>query len=350
MRLASAFAALILISFCSAFDLSPMNPSPGDRITLKGQASPGELVSFRSSFSMALPVSGGQYEYETEVEIPQKPNRFTIRAKDVKNFNAGVKLGIWITKGFEANGGVASISHADVPPGRYYLKMFGEALPGAKDVAVSVVAETAVKADSQGHYVMTIDTSGIPTGEYRIEGAGDTKTINLGSSSESVNAGKSVEKGGTEPSYSEGGFSAESTKGLGITSEVVKWYAEKIGMECRNESQYAEAEKLLRKRLAGGYWLVIAKGQPLTEEAGNCEQKYCLVRGIDACRECRQKDMVLKGVQPPANGSLRGNSAASRDVNKTVLPKAAEEKGGFISKFVSIIEWIEGILGIHPGG
>lgn len=351
MKLASALAALFLISLCSAFDLSPMNPTPGDRITLKGSASPGEQVSFRSSFSMDLPVSGGQYDYETEVEIPQKPNRVTVSAENVKDFNAGVKLGIWITKGFEAKGGVASISHADVPPGRYDLKMFGEALPGAKNIPVRVAAETTVKADSQGRYIMSIDTSGIPPGEYRIEGAGDTKIIHLGSSSESVVSGKSIQKEATGSGYVEEKLeSTENPKSVEITPEVVRWYAEKTGMECSNESQYAEAERLLRKRLSGGYWLVIAKGQPLTEEAGNCEQKYCLVRGIDACRECRERDLILKGVRPTGNGSLGGTPADSRDAKKANIPKAAEETGGLAGGIMGIVEGIEGFLGIHPGG
>jgi len=143
MRAIIVLTIFILVSLCSAFDLSPSNPSSGDRITLSGSASPGELLSFRSSFSMNLPVSGGQYEYETAVEIPQKPNRFAVTAKNVKNLGVGVKMGIWITKEFPASSGTASISHADVPPGRYNLKMYGEALPGSSSVPVEVVAETS---------------------------------------------------------------------------------------------------------------------------------------------------------------------------------------------------------------
>ena len=79
---------------------------------------------------MNLPVTAGKYEYETTVEIPQKPNRFTVAARNVEDFNAGVKLGIWITKSFKADGGTARISQGDVPPGRYNLKMFGRGSAG----------------------------------------------------------------------------------------------------------------------------------------------------------------------------------------------------------------------------
>jgi hypothetical protein len=181
MKLAVWLLALALISIASAFEVSPANPSPGEDIIIDGTSAPNEEVRLRSSFQMDLPVSGGKYEYETSVLIPQKPNRFTVTARNVRDMSAGVKMVIWITKRFEASGGVATISQADVPPGRYNLKMFGEALPGATDVPVKVVAETAVRADSEGRYSLAIDTSGIPAGDYHIEGDGDSKTVRIGS-------------------------------------------------------------------------------------------------------------------------------------------------------------------------
>jgi hypothetical protein len=92
-------------------------------MVLTGIAKPGSQLSFQSSFTMNLPVTAGKYEYEATVEIPQKPNRFTVAARNVQDFNAGVKFGIWITKSFKASGGTASISQGDVPPGRYNLKI-----------------------------------------------------------------------------------------------------------------------------------------------------------------------------------------------------------------------------------
>ena len=49
----------------------------------------------------------------------------------------------------------------------------------AAKVPVDVVAETTIEADAQGGYSMVINTSGIPDKEYRIEGAGDVKTMRL---------------------------------------------------------------------------------------------------------------------------------------------------------------------------
>jgi hypothetical protein len=91
-----------------------MNPGPGEEIAISGIADPNEEVRLHSSFQMDLPVLGGRYEYETSVEIPQKPNRFTVTARNVKDLSAGVKMVIWITKRFEASGGVATVSQSDV--------------------------------------------------------------------------------------------------------------------------------------------------------------------------------------------------------------------------------------------
>lgn len=301
MRFAAALALLLIIaiiSLSSAFDVSPSNPQPGDKITLTGIASPGEIVNLRSSFQMDLPVSGGRYEYATSVEIPQKPNRFTVTARNVKDLNAGVKMVIWITKRFQSQGGVATISHADVPPGRYNLKMFGDASDGASTVPVKVEAETGVKADSTGSYSLVIDTSGIPAGDYSIEGGGDSKTIRIGSASATPSArysgSGSESSGGESSSDTSYSYTTESPKSVSITPEIIRWYAAKTGLNPDDPDKYAEAEKNLRNRLKGGYWLVIAKGSPMTEEAGNCDEDYCLVRGIDACTTCREKDTLIK--------------------------------------------------------
>ncbi|HUS75057.1 MAG TPA: hypothetical protein VMY43_03515 [Methanothrix sp.] len=336
-----------LLSICSAFDLSPAHPSPGDKITLTGTASPSEEVSLRSSFTMNLPVAAGQYEYETSVEIPQKPNRFKVTARNVQDFNAGVKLGIWITKSFPASSGTASISQSDVPPGRYSLKMFGEAQPGSTVVPVEVVAETKIAADSSGKYTLDIDTSGIPAGDYRIEGAGDSKTIHLGGAglvSTSTSSNGNGWSGDGDDNNNKASSAKQAAKPVPINRETVSWYAQQTGLTIENSSQYDEAEKLLKKRLSGGYWKIIARGDPLTEEAGDCLQEYCLVRGVDACTICREKDIILNGNQSSKysdRNELRPSSSPKNQSQQTAEPM--EEKG-LLSRFT---DWISGLLGMH---
>ncbi len=327
---------IVVISVGLAFELSPENPASGQEVTLTGTAKPGEELSFQSSFTMNLPVTGGEYEYETIVQVPQKPNRFTVLANNVQDFYAGVKFGIWITKNFQASGGAARISQADVPPGRYNLKMFGKALPGTIQVPVNIEAQTQVKADSAGIYKLVIDTTGIPAGDYRIQGAGDVKTIRLGGGSASASPSVDIK----ELASSE----KQVSKPVEINREIVEWYAGQIDFEIKNASQYDEVEKLLEKRLSGGYWKIVGKGEPLAEEAGNCLEKYCLVRGTDACDICREKDIILKGGQPSLLSSRNDTGLPVLSDNQSSSQSAeSEQSSGFLSK---VADWIGGLLGM----
>lgn len=181
MKILASLAILALITVGFALDASPMNPDPGEKVMITGFAKPGEAVRLSSSFEMNLPVEAGRYEYVANgVEIPQKPNRFSVTARNVEDLNVGIKMGIWLNMPIKASGGTASVSRADVPPGRYTLKMFGNAKEGASDVSVSVSAETTVYADSDGSYRLAIDTTGIPEGDYRVQGAGDLIVLGIG--------------------------------------------------------------------------------------------------------------------------------------------------------------------------
>jgi hypothetical protein len=344
----------VFISLGLSFEISPANIKPGEEMVLTGIAKPDSQLSFQSSFTMNLPVTAGKYEYEATVEIPQKPNRFTVAARNVQDFNAGVKFGIWITKSFKASGGTARISQGDVPPGRYNLKIFGTALPGSTEIPVTVEAETQVKADSAGKYNLAIDTSGIPAGDYRIAGAGDTKVIRLGDgSSSSVSTSSEVagESKGAGSKESDSGKATgekasieQTTKPVEINQETVHWYARQIGLKYENSSQNDTAKKLLEERLRGGYWKIIARGEPLTEEAGNCQEEYCLVRGVDACTTCRDRDLVLRGSTSSNDSSINATPLPAIP-SKQSPPQATEpvQTKSFVSMF---LDWIRQMLGL----
>jgi hypothetical protein len=374
-----AFAIIFSITLAAVMPIDAIEATlSGSTVSVTGTASPGEQVSMRSSFTMNLPVSGGQYEYETSVEIPQEPNRFQVTARNVQDFNAGVKMGIWITKRFQANGGTASISHANVPSGRYNIKLFGEAQPGSSQVPIEVAAETQVKADSNGKYSLDIDTSGIPAGEYRIEVAGETKTIQVGGSSPDSSAASSPANTATGISSTASAASQNEDDGTGeeipdqkakpveITSEVIHWYANETGQSIATTGEYQETEKQLRQRIAGGYWKIIRQGDPLTEQAGNCENEFCLIRDKDACTVCRDKDIILKSNQsreaanPVTNNQNRVSQKSNdsknlddvkdlnepQDLNKSQAAKPVQEKG----LVEQIGAWANQLFGTHTGG
>ncbi len=336
-----AFFIFMAISVSLAFDLSPANPTPGQEVILTGTAKPMEELTFQSRFVMNLPVTEGEYEYETTVQVPQKPNRFTISANNVQDFYAGIKFGIWITKNFQVSGGTIRISQSDVPPGRYNLKMFGKALPGSTQVPVNIEAQTQVQADNTGKYELIIDTSGIPAGDYYITGAGDAKTIRLGDGSAAVSS--SID----DKEMDNNGASSKKRvlNPVAINHEIVEWYANQIGLEIKNASQYDEAEDLLNKRLSGGYWRIIAQGEPLTEEAGDCLQKYCLVRGVDACDVCREKDIIVKGGQPSLQSSRNNTSLPAISDNRSSSQSGMiEQRNSFLSTLANWIGRLGSIL------
>lgn len=164
-------------------EIAPKNPEPGDEITISGVASPNQEITMTSSFKDTIQVSAGKYRYDLkDIEVPSKPNRFTVITKNVKNLKVGVKILIWITKSIPASGGVATISHGDVPPGNYDIKIFGDAANGASTVDIDVTASMKTKADSNGNFKAKIGTKGLPPGIYTITAEapdGASKTISV---------------------------------------------------------------------------------------------------------------------------------------------------------------------------
>lgn len=213
MRISALFLIFALMSSVTAFEVTPLTPNLGEGVTIAGVAAPGEEVRLRSSFEMNLPVDNGKYEYvATGVEIPQKPNKLSVVAKNVDDLNVGVKMGIWVTMPVSASGGVASISKSDIPPGRYNLKMFGDALPGAAAVSIRVDAETTVRSGTDGEYELVMDTSGVPAGEYKIRVAGDEKVVIIGQAPDETSRSRS------EPSEASGGEPSARTVGGSLSA------------------------------------------------------------------------------------------------------------------------------------
>ena len=182
----------ILISPGISFELSADSVTAGDNLIITGTSEPNSENTFISSFTMNLPVTSEKYNYETEIKVPNKPNRFSVTARNVQNLDAGMKKGIWITKSFESHDGVVHLSVADIPPGMYRLKVSGNAMPGANEVPITIEAETGVLADSSGSYKLVIDTTGIPESDYLIEGDGDAKTVRIMSKEENRSSASDV--------------------------------------------------------------------------------------------------------------------------------------------------------------
>ena len=183
-----------------------------------------------------------------------------------------------------------------------------------------------------------------------IQGAGDTKTIRLGDSGSAPAPALVGSQGSNNEDADHGAASPEmeAAKPVEINRDTVQWYAAQMGLEIKNTSQYDQTESLLQKRLQGGYWKIIVEGEPLTEQAGDCLEEYCLVRGLDACTVCREKDILLKGDQltRDSSASKSGISAAYGNQSSSSAPMSAEDKG--ITSMIG--EWIGGLLAKLFGG
>ncbi len=180
--------AITTTAAISELEIIPKNPVPGDEIIISGVASPNQEITITSSFYDIRQVSAGKYRYDlNDIEVPLKPNRFSVASMNVKNLRVGVRTEIWITKSINASEGVATISFDDVPHGNYDIKIFGDATNGASTVEIDVTALTEIKADSDGNFKTRIGTKGFPTGEYTITAAapdGASKTITVFSDEE----------------------------------------------------------------------------------------------------------------------------------------------------------------------
>ena len=219
----------ILISPGISFELSADSVTAGDNLIITGTSEPNSENTFISSFTMNLPVTSEKYNYETEIKVPNKPNRFSVTARNVQNLDAGMKMGIWITKSFESHDGVVHLSVADIPPGMYRLKVSGNAMPGANEVPITIEAETGVLADSSGSYKLVIDTTGIPESDYLIEGDGDEKTVRILSKGESSSSASAISEAEKEiAAYKDkieinlSAAASESAGGKSVNEEVSK--------------------------------------------------------------------------------------------------------------------------------
>lgn len=179
--------------------ISPSDPIVGDTLKIQGTAFPEEKIKVEVSFEKEIPVSSeGRYEYLLEgVKVPKGDNtRFTVNASEVKNLHVGVKKVVWVNMRSTASEGFATISKANIPPWTYNkILIDGNALSNSP-VYLEIKASQILKADSDGKFEYSYDTSSIPEGEFRIMIGDVEKIVELNSKEQE----ESVEDISTAPS------------------------------------------------------------------------------------------------------------------------------------------------------
>ena len=69
----AAVFVFIFLSGSLAFELSPANPSAGEEVKITGRAEPEEDLTFQSSFTMYLPVTGESMDTRQLSWSPKSP-------------------------------------------------------------------------------------------------------------------------------------------------------------------------------------------------------------------------------------------------------------------------------------
>ena len=174
-------AIIVLQNVPINWEFSPQEPVSGDLLNINGSASPGEKVDTFVTFEKAVSVSEGKFEYTLEdVKIPEGFNNlFTVEAKGAKNLNVRVKMVLWVTKSSNASGDTATVSQSNVPPGTYKIKIDGNAGEGVSEVNLKITAFQKIKADSNGNFSYSYDTTAVPPGNFEVKVGDITKEITL---------------------------------------------------------------------------------------------------------------------------------------------------------------------------
>ena len=114
------------------------------------------------------------------MKIPEGFNNlFTVEAKGAKNLNVRVKMVLWVTKSSKASGDTATVSQSNVPPGTYKIKIDGNAGEGVSEVNLKITAFQKIKADSNGNFSYSYNTTAVPPGNFEVKVGDITKEITL---------------------------------------------------------------------------------------------------------------------------------------------------------------------------
>ena len=175
-----ALTFILLIGNANAFSITPENPAKGDVVTIHGITNPNENIKIEILFEEVVEVQNGKYAFSVkDVKIPEGKNKFSVSAYGCED----LKVGVWILVGWitplssKASNGVASVSLSNVPAGTYDILVHGKA--NSNSVKLKIVATGYIKANDEGKFSYSYDTSCIPPGEFVIRVNGEQKRVVL---------------------------------------------------------------------------------------------------------------------------------------------------------------------------
>lgn len=167
----------------------------GDEVSISGKTSPNEGIWIKSSFDLALSVSNGEYNREfRDIHFPKGDKVFSVTAENIEDIRTSISPVLWQKFDYPLEGpktatnGTAQISISlpttwnGIPldiTGKKDVTVYGKAAEKATSVNLHVTSEIQVTADSDGFFVVTINTGGAPLGEIRITAGDKVKTVRI---------------------------------------------------------------------------------------------------------------------------------------------------------------------------
>lgn len=167
----------------------------GDEVSISGKTSPNEGIWIKSSFNLALSVSNGEYNREfRDIHFPKGEKVFSVTAENIEDIRTSISPVLWRKFDYPLEGpknatnGTAQISISlpttwnGIPldiTGKKDVTVYGTAAEKATSVNLQVTSEIKVTADSDGFFVITINTGGAPLGEIRITAGDKVKTVRI---------------------------------------------------------------------------------------------------------------------------------------------------------------------------
>lgn len=159
-------------------DIEPQNPVKGEKVALTGTAVPEEEVKIDISFQQEVEVQDGEYSFSLDkVKIPKGDNKFTVIASGCKNLKVSVvKFFLTFTFGSEATNGTARISKS-APSGTYDINIHGKSVNDS--VNLKIIATTRLKANNNGEFTYSYDTTSIPLGTFVVTAGSEKEEVTL---------------------------------------------------------------------------------------------------------------------------------------------------------------------------
>lgn len=159
-------------------DIEPQNPVKGEKVALTGTAAPEEEVKIDISFQQEVEVQDGEYSFSLhKVKILKGDNKFTVIANNCKDLKVSVmKFFLTFTFGSEATNGTARISKS-APSGTYDINIHGNSVN--EKVNLKIIATTYLKADNNGKFTYSYDTSSIPPGKFVVTAGSKKEEVTL---------------------------------------------------------------------------------------------------------------------------------------------------------------------------